>query len=48
MLSVVLGYESKKNKVVFKSNTPLQISLLPYTYDELIAQEHLVQMLNKC
>lgn len=36
----------RKNKVVFKTYTPQQISLLPYSYDELIPQEHLVRMLN--
>lgn len=36
----------QKNKVVFKTYTPQQISLLPYSYDELIPQEHLVRMLN--
>ncbi len=41
-----LSMKSKKSKVVFKSYTPQQISLLPYSYDELIPQEHLVRMLN--
>lgn len=36
----------KTNKVVFKTYTPQQISLLPYSYDELIPQAHLVRMLN--
>lgn len=35
-----------KSKIVFKPYTPQQISLLPYSYDELIPQEHLVRMLN--
>jgi transposase len=37
----------QKNKAVFKTYAPQQISLLPYSYDELIPQEHLVRMLNK-
>lgn len=35
-----------KSKVVFKTYTPEQTSLLPYSYDELIPQQHLVRMLN--
>ncbi len=38
--------KNKKSKVVFKTYTPQQISLLPHSYDELIPQEHLVRMLN--
>lgn len=41
------GMKNNKNrKVVFKTYTPDQISLLPYSYDDLIPASHLVRMLN--
>lgn len=39
-------WKNQKRKVVFKTYTPDQISLLPDSYDELIPEEHLVRMLN--